>query len=112
MSQIQSLQKAATSLNASDLSWANQVLEKLKGNKEEISNFSTAPEKYIRALGYELPDGFHVHYIDENGIYYPNEVNSAPSSSGVRVEARIDHNNTALGVCIYCPGGCGKQMGI
>jgi hypothetical protein len=111
MSSVENLLSAATNLQAADLAWIPTFLSELKGNPDKFKKFCSAPEEYIRASGYDLPEGFHVHYIDENGEYFPRETDRSPAASGSRLEARVDHDGVALGVCIYCPGGC-KGKGV
>jgi len=104
----QGLMNAAKALQESELAWVPQFLSEFKGDAEALKKFDSAPEEYIRSRGYDLPDGFHVHYIDENGEYHPREDNLSPGDSGFRLEARVDHGNVALGICIYCPDSCNK----
>ncbi|WP_145250691.1 hypothetical protein [Pseudomonas oryzihabitans] len=110
MSDLETLFNAADNLKSSNLDWAPDMLKELKNNPDEVKKFSSSPEEYIRSKGHDLPEGFHVHYIDETGTYYPEEPNMSPGDSGSRLEARIDQDNVAFAVCIWCKGGCRSAM--
>lgn len=94
MSGIDSLSTATTNLSSSNLTWVPNLLDELRDNQNEIDLFTLDPEGYIRGKGYDLPEGFHVHYIDQRGDYFPSEPNRKPNDQGTRLEARIDHGET------------------
>jgi len=106
MNSLERLVNAADTLKGSDLSWAYDVLDNLEKHPDEISDFDKDPHEYIKKLGHEIPDGFHVHFIDKDGSYTPRENNFLPSNNGSRLEARIDKKHIALAVCIVCEGSC------
>jgi len=112
MNSLNSITQAADTLKGTDLAWAYDVIDSLKDNPQAISDFEKDPNFFIKQLGHEIPDGFHVHYIDQDGNYFPKEDNFTPSADGSRLEARVDKGNVALGVCVYCPGGCANKGGL
>lgn len=112
MNSLTNLAQAADTLKGSDLTWAYDVIDSLKNNPQAINDFEKDPNFFIKQLGHDIPEGFHVHYIDEQGNYFPNETVLTPTDDGSRLEARIDKGNVALGVCVYCPNGCGSKGGL
>lgn len=99
------IKTAVESLQDADFSWTENVIEKLNADKNLLPEFSKNPEDFVTNMGIKIPDGYHLHYISKEGIYYPEE-NNTPSKSGFRIEVRIDKDYSALGVCIFCKGGC------
>ncbi|MCU6401182.1 hypothetical protein KW811_22110 [Enterobacter quasiroggenkampii] len=100
------------SLQQVDYSKLFEIAKAVKDNNQ-ISEFEQNPEGYSNNInGFVVPEGFHMHIVDKDNKYYPEEddalnqlIKNASSESWTRIEVRAGYKDLACIICLWCGGG-------
>jgi hypothetical protein len=85
------------------------LIPKLEAREDLFERFKLAPEEVAKQeVGLSLPAGFHMHYIDKAGNYFPPEILidrvSDPSPlNWSRAEFQVSGPRSGkCGLCVFC----------
>ncbi|HLK60984.1 MAG TPA: hypothetical protein VKU00_30750 [Chthonomonadaceae bacterium] len=97
-----------------DLKPAYKLDHLLKTQPDLVPEFEQDPRGFAKQrVGLELPDHFHIHYIDPNGKYWPQTANAASETAPpgadahpwARAEIRMTiRNATGVGTIVIGSG--------
>ena len=93
-----------------DFSPAYELDEKLKANDKLLDEFIKDPSGIaMREVGWTIPDGYHLHFIDKDNNYYPpenNAISQLQKGENGKVWNRIEIRSAVGPGCIAFCGVC------
>ena len=89
-----------------------QLADHIGDDGDKLKSFIANPEAYaFSEVGFKVPDGFHMHFVNEKNEYFPPEGNAAEQIASYsdsedrwsRIEIRAGKGPKCLVACGYCP---------
>lgn len=103
------LYSSFSSLQQVDYSKLFEIARVVK-EKDELVKFGENPGEYSKIVnGFSPPEGFHMHVVDKDNKYYPEEddalsqlMSNADTENWTRIEVRAGYKDIACIVCLWC----------
>jgi hypothetical protein len=105
-SSVKTLSRALAAAAKADWSFATKILNHLIDHPGDARNLGNNPEEYLRQKGFEIPDGYHLHYVDAEGHSYPPEAKDPDDAIAIRAMMKFSAGGHTLATCYFCPSLC------